>query len=409
MRGLRDTGADLTHAQTRLNAWLAYVGAAVALTGAQLIAPALPAMREAFALNQAELAWVMSIYLLPAALASIPAGMLADLVGRRLVLGSALIVFGVCGLVYPLLASSFTLFLGVRFVQGIAFAGLLPLTMTILGDIFSGHHLVAAQGRRSVAMSLGDGLLPVIGGLLVAGGWFVPWLGQAVAIPLGVAVLLRAVDPPFIRTKPAGTAEGRRLPKLLRLFRQRSILALQYAGFLRMFLKFCILTFIPLFLVDVRGLSPAFAGLALGLTALAGTAVAATTGRLARVGSPTGWVTTALAGMGAGLAGIVTLAPPWAILAFALAYGASDGLLGVFINALVTAATSTDQRASFVAATGAIRNFAKFTAPAAFGALTLVIPLTPAFLLIGGLTLLSVMAAPFLRPLQERLAGVGAG
>lgn len=68
---------------------------------------------------------------------------------------------------------------------------------------------------------------------------------------------------------------------------------------------------------------------------------------------------------------------------------AGDELMGVFINSFTTAATAPEQRAGFVAATGAVHNFAKFTAPAAFGALTIALPLAPAFYL-SGLTIASM-------------------
>lgn len=384
----------------RLNAWLAWVGAAVALTGVQLIAPALPVMKETLGLTDAQLALVMSVYLLPAALATIPIGILADRYGRRLIYGSALLVFGATGLALAFL-DTFSTFLVVRFVQGLAFAGLLPLTMTILGDVYTGPELVGAQGGRSVAMSLGDGILPVLGGLLVAGGWFVPWLGQAVAIPLGLVVLAKLVDTPAVQTAKAGARTS--LRALGGLFRSLPIISLQYGGILRMFLKFCILTFLPVFLVDVRDLSPAFAGLAVGIAAVSGTAIAALAGRLARIGRPSAWVMAGIVGMGASLVGIVTFESSLAIIAISVTYGAADGMMGVFTNSLVTAATNAEQRASFVSATGALRNFAKFAAPAVFAMVSSQLGIATSFVVIGTLTIASAGFALAMRPLEQGL------
>jgi MFS family permease len=390
----------LSGRNVRINAWLAWVGAAVALTGVQLIAPSLPVMKETLGLTDTQLALVMSVYLLPAALATIPIGLLADRFGRRPVFGGALLLFGATGILLALV-DSFSTFLVIRFVQGIAFAGLLPLTMTILGDAFTGPDLVGAQGNRSVAMSLGDGILPVVGGLLVAGGWFVPWLGQALAIPLGIVVLLRLVDTPAVQT--ARSAARTSLRALAELFRSLPILALQYGGILRMFLKFCILTFLPVFLVDTRGLSPAFAGLAVGIAAVAGTAIAAFAGRLARIGRPSIWVLAGIIGMGVGLIAIVTFESSAAIIAVSIAYGAADGLMGVFTNSLVTAATSSEQRASFVSATGALRNFAKFAAPAVFAVVSAQLGIATSFIVIGAITVASSVIALAIRPIEADL------
>lgn len=389
----------LPEQDARRNALFAYASAIVALTGVQLIAPSLPTMRDTLELSEAQLGLVMSVYLLPAALAAIPLGVLADRLGRRRVLGYAMVGFGVAGGLLQL-SSDFTVFLVVRFIQGVMFAGLLPLTMTVLGDAFSGVNLVRAQGRRSVAMSLGDGVLPVVGGALVGFGWFVPWLGQLVAIPLGVAILFRLVDVPTTSSERKSRVG---LRSVVSLFRSVPILALQYAGFLRMFVKFSLLTFLPVLLVDMREASPAFAGLVLGAAALTGTIIAASVGRLSERGRPTTFVS---AGVTLMAIAISTFAlAPWrpVLLVGSIAYGAGDGLLGVFTNSFVTSATGAEQRASFVAVTGAIRNFAKFTAPAAFGAVILALPISTAFLAIAAITLASVAAAMPLRHLEQGL------
>lgn len=395
---------DRRRGLVRRNAWLAWVGAAVALTGVQLIAPSLPVMQDEFGLTDSQMALVNSVYLLPAAIASIPVGLLADRLGRRVVYGSALILFGLCG-VALVMVDDYTTFLAIRFVQGLGFAGLLPLSMTILGDAFSGVELVSAQGSRSVSMSIGDGVLPVIGGLLVGLAWYVPWLGQAAAIPLGIVVLATMTEVSAVTDARRGGRAGIR--DLLLLFKSVPVFAMQYAGFLRMFLKFCILTFFPLFLVDVRGLTPAFAGVAIGIAALAGTAIAALAGRLARIGRPTIWVIAGVLGMGVSLIGLVSIPWPWAILGVSIAYGAFDGMLGVFINSFVTAATGAEQRASFVSITGAIRNLAKFAGPVVFGVMIVALPVGTSFAVIGGLTIASTLIVMLMSPLEGRLLDEG--
>ena len=293
----------LADRDARRNAAFAYGSAIVALTGVQLIAPSLPAMRDTLGLTEAQLGLVMSVYLLPAALAAIPLGVAADRFGRRLILGSTMVGFGVVGGMLQF-ASAFPVFLTIRFLQGVMFAGLLPLTMTVLGDAFGGAELVRAQGRRSVAMSIGDGALPVIGGALVVFGWFVPWLGQLMAVPLGVAILMKLVDVPSIHARDRSIG----FASVMGLFRSGSILALQYAGFLRMFLKFSLLTFLPVLLVDERGISPAFAGLVLGTAALSGTAIAASVGWISNKGRAAAFVAVGAGGMAVAI-GVLALAP----------------------------------------------------------------------------------------------------
>lgn len=252
-----------------------------------------------------------------------------------------------------------------------------------------------------MAMSIGDGVLPVVGGFLAAFGWFVPWLGQTLAVPFGVIVLMKLTDVDRDSVDP-----GRTVPRpgaFLTMFGRRSVIALQYAGFLRMFLKFALLTYLPVFLVDVRNVSTGIAGLVIGVAALSGTLIALFAGRLAVLGSSVVWILAGVLVMGVMMIAEVTV--PWVagIFAASVLYGAADGLMGVFTNALVTAAPDADQRASFVAATGAIRNFAKFMAPATVGALAILAPLSTVFVGFGGLTIVSAATTRALGPLERRL------
>jgi len=386
--------------QATTNAWFAYSGAVVAQTGVQLIAPSLPVMRDALGLSDAQLSLVMSVYLFPAALGAIPAGILADRIGRRRVFGWAMIIFGIAGIALQMSTGSFGLFLSIRFIQGLAFAGLLPLTMTILGDAYRGSDLIRSQGRRSVAMLTGDGTLPIIGGVLAAMTWQAPWLGQLLAIPFGLAVLARMTDPPSLEAR---APRGASLRAFKQIFKMPGVIAVQYAGFLRMFLKFSILTFLPVLLVDVRGFSPAFAGLVVGASALIGIVPSLGAGRIAGYGRPTTFVGLGLAVEAIALA--VWALVPWSVAIFlaAIAFGIADGLSGVFVNSLVAAAPDTEQRASFVAATGAIRNFAKFLGPATIGLAILTVSLPTAMTFMAAATLASSVLIVPLRGLDHAL------
>jgi ACDE family multidrug resistance protein len=394
----------LTPRQAAINARFAFTGCIVAQTGVQLVAPSLPLMRDDLLLSNSQLGLVMGIYLLPAAMGAIPAGMLADRIGRRRVFGWSYIVFGAIGVLLQLATTSFGMFLVLRFAQGLAFAGLLPLTMTILGDAFRGSDLIRVQGRRSVAMLVGDGTLPMLGGVLASITWRAPWLGQLLAIPFGIAVLIKLTDPPALAVKARGAAF---LSGLAQAFQTRAIIAMQYASFLRMFLKFSILTFLPVLLLDVRDFSPAEAGLVVGGSALIGIIPSLAAGRLAVLGRPTTFVAIGILGEAMALAVWGLFGAPIAIFFAAIIFGLADGLAGVFVNSIVAATPKTEHRASFIAATGALRNFAKFLGPVTVGLLILAMSLPSTFVAMAVLTLLSVLLVVPLRGLDSRLQDVG--
>lgn len=164
--GHADQGsATLGHRDQR---WLIYLSAVVATTGVQLVAPALPTLQRTLALSDSELSLVTSAYLFPSIPAAFLSGLLADRVGRRIVYASSLFLFGVAGTLVPILGgSSFPLLLALRVVQGIGFAGILPLTITIIGDMFRGTAQVRVQSHRAVVMQIGATGLPLVGGVQI--------------------------------------------------------------------------------------------------------------------------------------------------------------------------------------------------------------------------------------------------
>lgn len=388
-----------------VTAWLVYLIGPVAFTGVQLTAPTLPVMQTDLGLSNTQLALVSSVYLLPAALFALPAGFLADRWGRKRVLGTSLLVFGACGAAYGIVASSFGLFLVVRFVQGLAFAAILPLTITILGDNFRGSELVRAQGFRTVALGIGEAAFPIIGGFLASVAWQYAWTLQAIAIPVGILVFVLMVDNRQVRE-----SDGSRIGSgLVVMLRSPAILALQWIGVQRMFVKFALLSFLPVYLVGTRGFSPEFAGTVIGSAAATGVVVAAFAARITKRGSLSGWLGLSLAVVALTVVAYVVVTEPWLIIVFALLHGAADGITGILSNSLVAVASTGDIRASFVAATGALRNFAKFLAPTMFGAMVLIAPLSTSFIAVGALAGAGSAIARWLKPLEGRLYATSHG
>ena len=373
---------------------MAHLGGMAVITGVQLISPALPALAERFVLTESEVSLVISVYLIPAALASIPAGLLADRFGRRWVFGAGLTLFGLAGLFLPLVAQgSFGALLVIRFFQGLGFAPAFPLTITILGDLYRGPQLVSAQGRRSVLMSVADGAYPILGGILVGLSWMAPWYLQIVALPFGLLVLLTFKD--WVPLRRRGVMSG--LVWLWRSTRLKGTMSLHYVGFIRFFVKFGLLSYLPLLLVVSRDMTAAQAGLILGTAALCGTLGAAISGALAQVGPGSRWVALAIVLQGVTLVVIAYVGDVWILMPVAVVYGLGDGVLGTFVNSYLATATDPEHRASLVAANGAIKNLGKLLAPILLGLAVLWIPLSAAFAIMA---VSMVLSAPAVRPLR---------
>ena len=112
-----------------------------------LVGIALPSVKHDLGLDDSQLQWVVSAYVLGYGGLLLLGGRTADLVGRRKTLLAALGVFAVASLLGGL-ASSAALLLGARFVKGAAAAFSAPAGLSIITTAF-------AEGpERNRALSL---------------------------------------------------------------------------------------------------------------------------------------------------------------------------------------------------------------------------------------------------------------
>src|SRR4029434_1881540 len=72
---------------------IVYAASITLMMGVNFIQPALPALSQPFGITDAQLSWIMTLFTAPAIVLSPIFGVIADLYGRRLLLGLGLIVF----------------------------------------------------------------------------------------------------------------------------------------------------------------------------------------------------------------------------------------------------------------------------------------------------------------------------
>ncbi|HEV8342252.1 MAG TPA: MFS transporter, partial [Candidatus Binatia bacterium] len=234
---------------------LVYASSLALIMGVNFIQPALPAMVEPFGVSDASLGLIMTVYTGPAIILAPIFGVIADLHGRRLLLAGGLLLFSLSGAAIAF-APNFTWVLVFRTLQGVGFSAVIPLTIVLIGDLLEGDSEVGGQGLKVFLDRVGYLIFPPLGGILAAIAWFWPFLFYLLVLPIGLAIFAWMPE-----TKSATHAETRTyLGDVLRLTRHPRLMIAFAAGFLRFFLDYGFLTYLPLFLVRTHGISIAAAG-----------------------------------------------------------------------------------------------------------------------------------------------------
>ena len=110
--------------------------------------------------------WVFSSFLLTQTALTVVFGKLADLYGRKpaILVGIAIFLFGSilagCAQTMPFLIAS-------RLVQGVGAGAILPVALTVVGDLYPGHERGKVQGYLASVWAISAVVGPMIGGILI--------------------------------------------------------------------------------------------------------------------------------------------------------------------------------------------------------------------------------------------------
>jgi EmrB/QacA subfamily drug resistance transporter len=139
---------------------------------ASILNIALPSIKSDLGFSQQSLQWVVSGYILTYGGFLLLGGRLADLLGRRFILVTGLVVFAGSSLIGGL-AQSGSLLIGARFAQGVGAAMLSPAALSTLTSTFRAtRDRNTALGAWAAVSGLGGAAGVLFGGLLTEGpGW----------------------------------------------------------------------------------------------------------------------------------------------------------------------------------------------------------------------------------------------
>jgi EmrB/QacA subfamily drug resistance transporter len=170
---------NLVLATTILASGLAFVDGSVVNVG-------LPAIQASLHADSETLQWVVNAYLLPLSALLLLGGAAGDRFGRRRLLVAGIAIFALAS-AFCALATTMAWLLFGRAVQGIGAAILLPNSLAILGDAFTG----AARGRAIGTWAAMGAVLGAVGPVL--GGWLIDTVGWRAIFLLNLPLAASAI------------------------------------------------------------------------------------------------------------------------------------------------------------------------------------------------------------------------
>ena len=193
-------------------------------------------LRAEYFVDDGQLGWLGTAFILPHALATLPVGWFGDRVDRRRLVALGLVIASI-GSVLGAFAPTFELVLASRFLVGFGLAAIVPVANAVLGELYGGAKKAFALAIFNLGLFLGG----VVGfGVGASVGFPLGWI--VVAAPaLVVAVALLAIElppgPPPSESLSRSTTKLRRdaviilrIPTIRRLMVATTVMAFAAGG-----------------------------------------------------------------------------------------------------------------------------------------------------------------------------------
>ena len=147
---------------------------------------AMPYIQGSVSASADQINWVLTSYIVAAAIMTPPSGFLAGRFGRKRILMISVAGFVVASVLCGI-AQSLTQIVGFRLLQGFFGAALVPLSQSILLDIYEPQERGSAMALFGVSIMVGPVLGPVVGGWLTDNlSW--RWVFY-INVPIGILAL----------------------------------------------------------------------------------------------------------------------------------------------------------------------------------------------------------------------------
>ena len=304
----------------------------------------LPLLSQEFGAGAKEISAIITASTLAVAMIAPFSGTVADVLGRKRVIVTAMVVLAI-PTVFSAMSESLHALIFWRFVQGLAMPPVFAVTVAYIGEELSPKEATAVTGFYTSGSSLGGftGRL-LTGALADAVNWRFALLTLAALTVIGAVVVAKLLPRERRFVKSSGlVASGK---QMLGHFRNPQLLATYAVGFGVLFNFLATFTYISFRLAaPPYNMSPTLLGI-IFVTYLSGTALTPMTGRFVSRFGRRGFVQIVIAIWLAGVL-LTLLGPVWLIL-IGLSISACCGMLGQAVSTGYVTITAQVGRSSAV-------------------------------------------------------------
>lgn len=369
---LGEEGAVVSEAEMQV----VMVSAAISVAGVMVISPIVSSLADPLGVTPAKAGQLIAAFTAPSIVLTPVTGVLADRIGRKPVLVGGLVLFGLAGGAVALV-TAYPVVLGLRVLQGAGYAGTIPLTVTIIGDLYEGSREATAQGLRVTSIQCVSLAAPLLAGVLVARAWQLPFL---LFLPALVVAGWAWWTLPSVHT-PAESTLREYTQELLKALRAPGTALVVSTFAIRFFLTFGYLTYVSVLLAERFGASTVLSGAVVsgwGLVSLlattqSGRVTARADGRLVLV-----------AGFLGAAVGLVLM--PLGLVGFGvglLAFSLGTGISGPVQKSILTQLAPPDLRGGAVSAGVIAQAVGQTLGPVILGAALATAAPAPVFVAMG--------------------------
>ena len=243
--------------------------------GNSMLIPVLPQLEEELHISGFQSSLIITVYSIIAIICIPVAGFLSDRYGRKNILIPSLLIAGIGGLICGFAsiygANAYVFVLVGRIIQGIGAAGAFPVVIPTVGDLYEDDdQITKGLGLIETSNTFGKVLSPIMGALLAAWIWYIPFFSIPIfsALSIGLIIVFVKVPPKKGKENKQTIKEFVHEVKIVVMKEKKWIFGIFIIGIISMFTLFGFLYYLSTRLEQAYAIKGVLKGLYLAIPLL---------------------------------------------------------------------------------------------------------------------------------------------